>query len=416
VTWFRRQPPAPDADTFLSDAFWIVLGRGPDEAEWQMFRSHHAKGGDALVIDHLLASPEFHLIVTFWRDDVGVPGDPVTHEEGLRALGPADRFVQLAYRFLLGREADEAGLANYVAVLGSGEARRMVIRTLLTSEEFENRYKPFVATQGGGYIPRDVQLCELANPAKWDNPDWIRLLKSLQVPHHKLSMHRKSYEWTQLLFGLKRLGKLDDSVSVLSVGAGHECVLYWLANHTGRVVATDLYEGRWQSSAGREGDVGVLERPEDFAPFQYRKERLSFHQMDGRTLEFPDGEFDVVYSLSSIEHFGGYEGARASMEEMARVLKPGGVLVLATEYIVSGPDYEEAFQPEVFKRLIDIPGLTLVEPLDEGVARRYDMPIVNLRTHLHQRPHMLVQVDDTVFTSAMVFLRRPAISSPPVSK
>ncbi|HUR20683.1 MAG TPA: methyltransferase domain-containing protein, partial [Vicinamibacterales bacterium] len=407
---FRRRAPAqsPDKstpDTFLTEAFWIVLGRAPKDDERAMFRTHQAAGGEALVLEHLLNSPEFHLIVTFWRDDIGIPGDPVAHEEGLRALGASDHFVRLAYRLLLGREADEAGLANYVAVLAAGESRRMVVRTLITSGEFDARYKPIVAHEGG-YVPRDVQLCELANPAKWDNPDWIRILKSLQVPHHKLSMHRKSYEWTQLLFGLKRLGKIDEATSVLSVGAGHECVLYWLANHTGRVVATDLYEGRWQSSAGREGDVGVLEHPEEFAPFPYRKDRLTFRRMDGRTLQFADHEFDVVYSLSSIEHFGGFDGARASMVEMARVLKPGGVLVLATEYIVCGPDYEEAFQPDVFKRLIDVPGLRLVEPIDECVARRYDTPVVNLRTHLHQRPHMLVKVDDTVFTSAMVFLRR----------
>jgi hypothetical protein len=104
------------------------------------------------------------------------------------------------------------------------------------------------------------------------------------------------------------------------------------------------------------------------------------------------------------------------MVEMARVLKPGGVLVLATEYIVSGPDYEEAFQPAAFKQLIDVPGLALVEPIDESVPRRYDTPVVDLRTHLHQRPHMLVKIDDTVFTSAIVFLRREAVSQPPVSK
>lgn len=392
-------------NTFISEAFWIILGRAPKDDELPAFRGHYSSGSEALVLQHLLNSPEFHLIVTFWRDDVGVPGDPLAHEQGLRALGEADHFVKLAYRFLLGRDADSEGLSNYVAVLGAGEPRRNVVRTLINSGEFDARYKPIVGSESS-YVPRDVQLCELANPAKWDNPDWLRILKSLQVPHHKLSMHRKSYEWTQLIFGLKKLGKLDDSMSVLSVGAGHECVLYWLANHTAHVVATDLYEGRWQSSAGQEGDAGVLERPEDFAPFPYRQERLTFRQMDGRTLEFPDGEFDVVYSLSSIEHFGGFDGARASMIEMARVLKPGGVLALATEYIVSGPDYEEAFQPEVFKHLIDVPGLSLVEPLDEGVARRYDMPVVNLRTNLHQRPHMLVKVDETVFTSAMVFLRK----------
>lgn len=181
-------------------------------------------------------------------------------------------------------------------------------------------------------MPRDVQLCELANPAKWDNPEWLRLLKSLEVvPHHKIAMHGKSYEWTQLLFGLTRLGVLSESTAVLSVGAGHECPLYWLANRVREVVATDLYEGRWQSDGAMEGEASVLANPDAYAPFDYRRDRLRFLRMDGRALEFPDQTFDVVFSLSSIEHFGGLPGARSSMLEMTRVLKPGGVLALATE-------------------------------------------------------------------------------------
>src|SRR5688572_28274325 len=104
---FRRrssaQPPAQSTlDTFIAEAFWILLGRAPNDVERPMFRGHHATGGEKLVLEHLLNSPEFHLIVTFWRDDVGIPGDPLAHEEGLRALGAADHFVRLAYRFLLG--------------------------------------------------------------------------------------------------------------------------------------------------------------------------------------------------------------------------------------------------------------------------------------------------------------------------
>ena len=401
----EREPPAPDR--LISDAFWIVLGRAPAEPELAAFRDHRAAGGDALVVRHLLASPEFHMIFSGWKDDVGIPLEPAAHEAGLRGVGDHPRFVNLAYRYLFGRDADPDGLRRYVEVLESGEARRNLLRIFITSEEFENRYKPIVSSEGGGYLPRDVQLCELANPAKWDNPDWLRLLKSLKVvPHHKLAMHRKSYEWTQLLFGLSRLGKLGDDVSVLSVGAGHECILYWLANHTGRVVATDLYEGRWQSDGAREGDESVIENPAEFAPFPYRTERLTFRRMDGRSLQFPDAGFDVVYSLSSIEHFGGYDGARQAIVEMGRVLKSGGVLVIATEYIVSGPDYEEAFQPDVIRRLFDVPGLDLVEPIDESVPRRYDSAVVDLRRNMHQRPHMIVSVDGTVFTSVIAFLRK----------
>jgi len=402
--------PGARADTpreFVRRAFWIVLGRAPSEAESQDFAGQLATRGEAGVLKELLASPEFHLIFCGWRDDVGIGKDPAVHEAGLRSLGPDEEFVRRTYVYVLGRPADDAGLAHYVAALTAGESRRQLVRVLVVSDEFEARYRTIASQDGGGYVPRDIQLCELANPAKWDNPDWIRLMRSLvSVPHHKLAMHRKSYEWTQLLFGLQRLGKLGDDSSILSVGAGHECVLYWLANHAGQVVATDLYEGRWQSDGAMEGDDRVVERPEEFAPFPYRKERLTFLKMDGRQLDFPDASFDVIYSLSSIEHFGGFNGARAAVLEMARVLKPGGVLALATEYILRGPSYEEAFLPHEVHALLDCPGLSLVQPIDERVYERFDTHPVNLRTHLHQRPHMVVQVDDTVFTSVMAFLIR----------
>jgi SAM-dependent methyltransferase len=180
--------------------------------------------------------------------------------------------------------------------------------------------------------------------------------------------------------------------------------LYWLANRVGRVVATDTYEGRWETEGALEGDARVVERPQDYAPFPYREDRLTFHRMDGRRLDFPDASFDVVYSLSSIEHFGGFTGARDAVLEMARVLKPGGVLALATEYILAGPPYAEAFAPAEVHALLDLPGVRLVEPIDERVYERYDCRPVDLRRHLHQRPHMVVEVDGTRFTSVMAFL------------
>jgi hypothetical protein len=60
----------------------------------------------------------------------------------------------------------------------------------------------------------------------------------------------------------------------------------------------------------------------------------------------------------------------------------------------------------VFRQLIDVQGLTLVQPVDDSVPRRYDFAVVDLRKSLHERPHMLVSVDGTVFTSVMAFLRK----------
>jgi SAM-dependent methyltransferase len=402
-----KSPDFREADAaFVRAAFWIVLGRAPNGVELRDQLKALATSERRSFADRLLTSPEFRLVIySRWHDGAEIGRDPVAHEAALREIGSHRAFVDCAFGVLLGRDPDPEGRAYYAAALAQGGARIQVLRALVLSEEFETRYREIAPD--AGVVPRDVQLCELANPAKWDNPDWMTLLRSLEVvADHRLSMHRKSYELTQLLFGLTRLGRCRDTASVISVGAGHEPVLYWLANRVQSIVATDLYQGKWRSDGAREGDEGVLDKPEDYAPFAYRRDRLTFNRMDGRHLEFDSGTFDVAYSLSSIEHFGGVAGARDAIDEMARVVKPGGLVVVATEYILSGPPHEEAFQPTDVRALFDRPRLRLVEPIDERVYQRYEYVAVDLRRNPHQTPHMVVRDGDTVFTSVMVFLER----------
>ena len=393
-----------ERDTFIREAYIMVLARVPADVELRDHLRGYEPGEERAVLLRFLSSPEFRLLRNEMRG-AGIHRDPAAHAEGLKSLGSDDRFVRLAYQWLLDREPDAEGLAAYREQLARGWPRADLVQAFVLSEEFERRYKEI--SPDAGYIPRDVQLCELANPAKWDNPEWMELLRSMQMlSDHKMAMHRKIYEFTQLLFGLDRLGYLREDVSVISVGAGHEEVLYWLANRVGRVVATDTYDGVWQTDHAREGDSRVLVSPEDYAPFPYRRERLEFMRMDGRRLDFPDASFDVAYSLSSIEHFGGFEGARDAVDEMARVLKPGGLMVVATEYILSGPPHHEGFFPDQIHALFDRPGLALVQPIDEKVYERYAYAPVDLHLNRHQTPHMVINVDGTIITSVMVFLRK----------
>ena len=101
---------------------------------------------------------------------------------------------------------------------------------------------------------------------------------------------------------LEDFGLLDDDTEILSVGAGHETVLYWLANRVGKVVATDIYgEGRFGE---READRTMLSDPESFAPYPYRESPRSAAHGRRASSSSRTTSFDAVFTLSSIEHFG----------------------------------------------------------------------------------------------------------------
>ena len=394
----------PDDVRFVDAAFRIVLGRPGSEVERRDAARGLQVGSRQTLLMRLLSSPEFLTIREAWADQREPYADPAATEAGCASLGPPQHFVERAYECLLGRPADAPGLRHYTQVIEAGEPRSQVLQALGRSPEFAERHRRLAPESPRAL--RDVQLCELANPAKWDNDEWTTILRSLDLSDDKRSMHRKPYEFAQLIFGCRRLGVLRDDAHVLSVGAGHELVLYWLANRVRRVVATDMYAGVWQDVQGREGDPDVLRRPDEYAPFPYRQDCLAFLKMDGRQLAFRDATFDVAYSLSSIEHFGGTDGAAATVREMTRVLKPNGILALATEYVIEGPPHDETFQPAQFEALIAQPGLELVEPLDAAVYRRYEYSAVDLYRNPYQTPHMVVRFGDTVFTTVMVFLRK----------
>jgi SAM-dependent methyltransferase len=175
-----------------------------------------------------------------------------------------------------------------------------------------------------------VKLCDIQD---FDDPTVRGRIREIAPGYEpRAELRRKFWEYAMLTLFLEDVGKLDDEADVLSVGAGHEEVLFWLANRVGRVVATDIYgEGGF---AGGEADASMLTNPDAFAPYEYPRERLEVLKMDARSLDFPDSTFDVVFSLSSIEHFGApWDIARAA-REIGRVLRPGGYAFVVTECFV----------------------------------------------------------------------------------
>jgi hypothetical protein len=255
-------------------------------------------------------------------------------------------------------------------------------------------------------------LCELANPAKWDNPEWRRVLDALRLPaDKKLAMHRKAYEFTQAAWGLDRLGALKETVRAVSVGAGHESLAYWLANRVRLVVATDLYPGDWQASAGSEGDARVIKHPEEFAPFPHGAIICGSCRWTGASshLRMPRSRWRIRSRPSSISADLPAPGKRW---RKWRACWRRAACWRSRRNGVFGPSgaREGIFEPDEVRALVDVPSLELVEPIDDRVWHRYAGTPVNLRRNRYETPHMLLEIDGTVFTSVMMFLRKKPAS------
>jgi 2-polyprenyl-3-methyl-5-hydroxy-6-metoxy-1,4-benzoquinol methylase len=66
---------------------------------------------------------------------------------------------------------------------------------------------------------------------------------------------------------------------------------------------------------------------------QFVPKDICCHKIDlDQPLPFAEGEFDLVMALEIVEHL---ESPRAFLREVARVLRPGGTLILSTPNIVS---------------------------------------------------------------------------------
>jgi SAM-dependent methyltransferase len=265
-----------------------------------------------------------------------------------------------------------------------------------------------------------LRLNGLTNPDAWDDPKWLAIhleLETYSIDKHcfnasKEFAYRKGWEFTQTLYGLELLGFISPDARALGVGVGREPVLFYLADRVGRVTGTDLYGNEGWS--GNEANPRFLEETARYCPRSFDASRLRLQTMDGTDLKFDSGTFDFVWSLSSIEHFGGHEPARKSIEEMGRVTRPGGIVCVATEFVITPgvPDHPEYFRHPEFESYVlhATPALTPVEPMS------YDLPsleylidpiMVNLDGDIHRvRHHIILNDGRYQWTSALVFLRK----------
>jgi SAM-dependent methyltransferase len=235
-------------------------------------------------------------------------------------------------------------------------------------------------------------------------------------------VNRKQWETAMARRTLEDFGVMRPDAWVLGVGAGRERLIYELSARVAWVFATDIYlaPGRWNEWH----DATMLISPAAHAgvfaaDVAYNDQRIIPLHMDGRRLRFPDDTFDGVFSSGSIEHFGEQElfpqwdAVEQAAAEIGRVLKPGGIASLSTEYKIAGGgwgfDIVRCLDADDLMRYIVEPsGLDLVDALETTISAE----TLATRWHMHdpQAPAVeaAVTYDEYTFTSVHLALRKPA--------
>jgi len=125
-------------------------------------------------------------------------------------------------------------------------------------------------------------------------------------------------------------------------GLHADLIAEWLGDlQAHRALKTDLFdeaigEGLVHLLAERSAEVhGVDVSPRVVAAAAGRCPDLRAGVADVRELDYPDGHFDLVLSNSTLDHFPAREDLARSLEEIHRVLAPGGRLLITLDNLAN---------------------------------------------------------------------------------
>ena len=231
--------------------------------------------------------------------------------------------VLLAYRLILKREADPAGLAAYTKRVREGLTLDELIRSLLDSPERADRIhrgdgselgKQTAAADPSLIDPREVmrrysveELNETADQyyRVMDDPDL-----TLRKPFQSVNETPEMLENLGALFAGLHLGK---AMTVLDFGAGTCWLSRLIAQLNCSVICCD------PSAAAL--DIGrrfFAEHP----PLTRELLPPQFLQFDGHRLELADESVDRIICFDAFHHV---PNQAEVLRELARVLRPGGI-------------------------------------------------------------------------------------------
>ncbi|MFH1897463.1 MAG: class I SAM-dependent methyltransferase [Candidatus Desantisbacteria bacterium] len=230
-----------------------------------------------------------------------------------------------------------------------------------------------------------LEICnKLIDVRDLGKPEWQKVLDEMhdlmKVPKRKTFQHctdRRSlihraeiesykhweYPWT-IFWGL-----IEPNMRILDCGCGRGFLQIYLALKGCEVVSVDISTMKTKAICKLWNLASKLKLPikEDRVSAirnlaKRYKTTVDFHVANISNLPFEKESFDLVYSISVLEHMSPGEDEEA-MREMSRVLKIGGRLLVTVDFSPT-PIPRKSYNKEDIHRLVDISGLRFLGDYD----------------------------------------------------
>ena len=209
------------------------------------------------------------------------------------------------------------------------------------------------------------QLCSaesLRSPALRAWAERLRPMWAAGDEAREVMLHRKMWEWLFIAEALQERGMLAPGRTGLGFGVGQEPLVALFAATGCDVVATDQPHDSAVASGWTDSAVewsGGLEDLNGFglcgaAEFE---QRVAYRPVDMTSIPADLRGFDFAWSSCALEHLGTLAAGMDFVVAQMACLRPGGVAVHTTEYLVSSNSATVEAGGTVFYRRRDIEAL-----------------------------------------------------------
>jgi SAM-dependent methyltransferase len=236
----------------------------------------------------------------------------------------------------------------------------------------------------------------------------------------------RDWECAMALRTFDDFGLLEPGNLICGVGAGTAAATFALADRGCIVFATDRYLDITPRS--HMAPASMMVRPGQYTRRPIGRGSVIPVHADARTLGLPSNHFDAVFASGEIARLGSPTDLAAAMEEVGRVLKPGGVASVVAEFRLEGPNGIDSFEddfllltPDLVEKhivgpsgleLLDRPDFTISESTYDGRAVLKDFgSTVSGRRSVDQKknvyPNLVIFHQGFLFCPIHLALRKP---------